>query len=39
VVSLFGVEKPKLLTSEEAFKAKYPNRKDFQGAWVLRRVF
>ena len=25
--------------SKEAFKAKYPNRKDFQGAWVLRRVF
>lgn len=25
--------------ARNAFKAKYPNRKDFQGAWILHRVF
>lgn len=25
--------------ARDAFKAKYPNRKDFQGAWLLYRVF
>ena len=24
--------------ARDAFKAKYPNRKDFQGAWLLYRV-
>ena len=25
--------------AKEAFKAKYPSRKDFQGAWLLYRVY
>ena len=25
-------------SARDAFKAKYPNRKDFQGAWLLYRV-
>ena len=25
--------------ARDAFKAKYPNRKDFQGAWLLSRVY
>lgn len=25
--------------AREAFKAKYPNRKDFQEAWILNRVY
>lgn len=25
--------------ARDAFKAKYPNRKDFQGSWLLYRVF
>lgn len=25
--------------ARDAFKAKYPSRKDFQGAWLLYRVF
>lgn len=25
--------------ARDAFKGKYPNRKDFQGAWLLYRVF
>ena len=24
--------------ARDAFKAKYPNRKDFRGAWLLYRV-
>lgn len=27
------------VSAKNAFKAKYPSRKDFQGAWILRRVF
>ena len=25
--------------ARDAFKAKYPNREDFQGAWLLYRVY
>ena len=25
--------------ARDAFKAKYPNREDFQGAWLLSRVY
>ena len=25
--------------ARDAFKAKYPNRSDFQGAWLLYRVY
>ena len=25
--------------ARDAFKAKYPSRKDFQGAWLLYRIY
>ena len=33
------IQETKLLVQEIAFKAKYPTREDFQGAWLLYRVY
>lgn len=38
IVSTFA-DKASAVAARDAFKAKYPNRKDFQGAWILQRVF
>ncbi len=32
-------DKAQAAQARDAFKAKYPNRSDFQGAWLLYRVF
>ncbi len=37
VVSTFD-DHASAVEARDAFKAKYPNRSDFQGSWVLRRV-
>lgn len=38
IVNTFS-DKAAAADARDAFKAKYPNRKDFQGAWLLYRVF
>lgn len=38
IVNTFS-DKATAADARDAFKAKYPNRKDFQGAWLLYRVF
>lgn len=38
IVSTFS-DRASAVRARDAFKAKYPNRKDFQGAWLLYRVF
>jgi len=38
IISTFA-DRASAAEARDAFKAKYPNRKDFQGAWILRRVF
>ena len=38
IVSTFS-DRGAAADARDAFKAKYPNRKDFQGAWLLYRVF
>ena len=38
IVSTFA-DRASAAQARDAFKAKYPNRKDFQGAWLLYRVF
>ncbi|WP_321436797.1 SPOR domain-containing protein [uncultured Bacteroides sp.] len=38
IISTFS-DKASAVESRDAFKAKYPNRKDFQGAWILYRVY
>ena len=34
----FNADKAAAADARDAFKAKYPNRSDFQGAWLLYRV-
>lgn len=38
IVSSFA-DKTAAAEARDAFKAKYPNRSDFQGAWLLYRVY
>lgn len=38
IVNSFS-DKASAVDAREAFKAKYPNRTDFQGVWILNRVF
>jgi Sporulation related domain. len=38
IISTFA-DRNSAAEARDAFKAKYPNRKDFQGAWILHRVF
>jgi Cell division protein len=38
IVSSF-TDKAAAAEARDAFKAKYPNRSDFQGAWLLYRVY
>lgn len=38
IVSTFA-DRAAAAQARDAFKAKYPNRSDFQGAWLLYRVF
>ena len=38
IVSSFA-DKAAAADARDAFKAKYPNRSDFQGAWLLYRVY
>lgn len=38
IVSTFA-DRSAAAQARDAFKAKYPNRKDFQGSWLLYRVF
>ena len=38
IVSSFA-DKMAAAEARDAFKAKYPNRSDFQGAWLLYRVY
>ena len=38
IVSSF-TDKAAAADARDAFKAKYPNRSDFQGAWLLYRVY
>ena len=38
IVNTFG-DRASAAQARDAFKAKYPNRKDFQGAWLLYRVY
>ncbi|WP_071145029.1 SPOR domain-containing protein [Bacteroides ihuae] len=38
IVNTFS-DKATAADARDAFKAKYPNRKDFQGSWLLYRVF
>ncbi|WP_321330914.1 SPOR domain-containing protein [uncultured Bacteroides sp.] len=38
IVSTFS-DKAAAAEARDTFKAKYPNRKDFQGSWLLYRVF
>ena len=35
----FNADKAAAAEARDAFKAKYPNRSDFQGAWLLYRVY
>lgn len=37
IVNTFA-DKASAADARDAFKAKYPNRKDFQGAWLLYRI-
>ncbi|WP_291528200.1 SPOR domain-containing protein [Bacteroides sp. UBA939] len=37
IVSTFA-DRNSAATARDAFKAKYPNRKDFQGSWLLYRL-
>ena len=37
IVSTFA-DRASAADARDAFKAKYPNRKDFQGAWLLYRI-
>ncbi|MDO4163094.1 MAG: SPOR domain-containing protein [Bacteroides sp.] len=37
IVSTFA-DKASAAAARDAFKAKYPNRKDFQGSWLLYRI-
>lgn len=39
VVSESFDDRASAVQAKEAFKAKYPNREDFQGAWLLYRVY
>ncbi|EJW90591.1 secreted protein containing Sporulation/cell division region, bacteria domain protein [gut metagenome] len=39
VVSESFDDRAQATQAKEAFKAKYPNRSDFQGAWLLYRVY
>lgn len=32
-------DKASAASARDAFKAKFPDRKDFQGAWILKRVY
>ena len=38
IVNSFA-DKTAAAEARDAFKAKYPNRSDFQGAWLLYRVY
>lgn len=38
IVSTFA-DRNSAAEARDSFKAKYPNRKDFQGAWILHRVY
>lgn len=38
IISTFA-DRNSAAEARDAFKAKYPSRKDFQGAWILHRVF
>lgn len=38
IVSSFA-DKAAAADARDAFKAKYPNRSDFQGAWLLYRIY
>ncbi len=38
IISTFA-DRNSAAEARDAFKAKYPNRKDFQGAWILHRVY
>ncbi|WP_321480720.1 SPOR domain-containing protein [uncultured Bacteroides sp.] len=38
IVSTYS-DKATAADARDAFKAKYPNRKDFQGSWLLYRVY
>ncbi|MEG1545862.1 MAG: SPOR domain-containing protein [Bacteroidaceae bacterium] len=38
IVTTFA-DKASAAQSRDAFKAKYPNREDFRGAWILYRVY
>ena len=38
IVNTFD-DKTSAANARDAFKAKYPNREDFQGSWILYRVY
>ncbi|MEG1563595.1 MAG: SPOR domain-containing protein [Bacteroides sp.] len=38
IVNTF-TDRASAVNARNAFKAKYPNRKDFQGSWLLYRIF
>jgi len=38
IVSSFA-DKAAAVDARDAFKAKYPSRTDFQGAWLLYRIY
>lgn len=38
IVNTFD-DKASAANARDAFKAKYPNREDFQGSWILYRVY
>lgn len=38
IVNTFA-DKASAVNAREAFKNKYPNREDFQGSWILYRVY
>lgn len=38
IISTFD-DKSSADSGRDAFKAKFPDRKDFQGAWILKRIF
>lgn len=38
IVSTFA-DRDSAVRARDAFKAKYPNRKDFQGSWLLYRLY
>ncbi len=37
IISTFD-DKGSAIQARDSFKAKYPDRKDFQGSWILRRI-